>query len=240
MNQFMLQVQNASPRTVALIEVVIVIVAALLSKWVLSFFIWRYAGPVSLLLIVGLLTLYMRRKGQSWRDCGLVSLRDKRSKLLLLPQMGLAFAAFAAVVTLTTLGGQALGLDFMAEPPSGVEDRWGAIEGSLPMLLLWLAIVWTAAAFGEEMFFRGFLITRLQTALQGLPFASVLAVLLAAILFGYGHFYYQGLRGAIVTGSIALAFGTVFLLFKRNLWPAIFIHGIIDSLGMTAIYLGLE
>jgi hypothetical protein len=51
------------------------------------------------------------------------------------------------------------------------------------MLLLWLGIVWTAAAFGEEMFFRGYLITRLETALGGSSFAPFLAVIFAAALW---------------------------------------------------------
>lgn len=39
------------------------------------------------------------------------------------------------------------------------------------MLLLWLGIVWTAAAFGEEIFFRGFLITRTMALFGGRAFA---------------------------------------------------------------------
>lgn len=87
------------------------------------------------------------------------------------------------------------------------------------------------------MFFRGFLITRLQAAFKGLPWSSVLAVLLPALMFGYGHMYYQGLRGLVVTGAIGLAFGTMFLVFKRNLWPIILWHGIVDSAGMTSHFL---
>jgi membrane protease YdiL (CAAX protease family) len=157
-----------------------------------------------------------------------------------LPKMGLVLVAFAAAVAIPLYGGQALGLEFMMEVSEGVGDRWGAIEGNLPMLLLWLGIVWTAAAFGEELFFRGYLVTRLQTAFGGSRIAPALAVVCAAALFGLGHVYYQGLRGFIVTGAIGLAFGSMFLLFKRNLWPVIMLHGVIDTLTMSAIYFGLE
>ncbi|WP_017931976.1 CPBP family intramembrane glutamic endopeptidase [Robiginitomaculum antarcticum] len=229
-----------SERRAALLEVTVVILIAFISKWALSLFMWRFAGPVSLLAVVGLLTLYMNRRGESWREYGLKRLDGVRSKLMVLPQMGLTLAAFAAAVAIPLFGGEVLGLEFMTETSSGVDDRWGAIEGNLPLLLLWLGIVWTAAAFGEEMFFRGYLISRLETAFSGFPFAPFLAVFFAAALFGLGHVYYQGLRGLIITGAIGLAFGIMFLLFKRNLWPIIFLHGVIDTLTMSAIYFGIE
>jgi len=232
-------ITNSQKRKAAL-EIAVFATLAIVSKWALSFVIWRYAGPVSLLALIGLITIYNRTQNRSWRDMGLIKLEGKRAKLMVLPQMLLVFVAFAAAVTITVIGGPAIGLEFMAEIPEGVDDRWGAIEGSLPHLLLWLAIVWTAAAFGEEMFFRGFLITRLQTAFSGIPFASVLAVILAAAFFGYGHVYYQGLRGFITTGAIALAFGSMFIILKRNLWPLIFLHGLINTLAMVGLYLGEE
>lgn len=229
-----------SERRAAGRDVLVVILIAFISKWALSLFMWRYAGPVSLLALIGLLTVYIHYRGESWRDYGLKRLTGKRAKLMIFPQMGLVFLAFAAAVAIPLLAGQLLGLEFMIETPAGVDDRWGAIEGNLSLFLLWLAIIWTAAAFGEEMFFRGYLITKLQTAFSGFSWEPVLAVIVAAALFGFGHVYYQGLRGFIVTGAIGLAFGGMFLLLKRNLWPMIFLHGAINTLTMSAIYFGLE
>ncbi|PHS28981.1 MAG: CPBP family intramembrane metalloprotease [Robiginitomaculum sp.] len=229
-----------SEKLIALIEVTGFVVFALILKRVLDPLIWRFAGPVSLVTVLVILTGYMRFRGLSWSDMGLRALPGIKEKLMVIPQAFLVFLAFAAVLAPIFLISEALGLTVMTEIPAGVEERWGDIAGSLPHYLLWMGIVWTAAAFGEEMFFRGFLITRLQTAFKGLPMASVLAVLLPALLFGYGHMYYQGLRGFIVTGAIALAFGTMFLVFKRNLWPIILLHGIIDSIGMTSRYMGWD
>ncbi|MEJ6594376.1 CPBP family intramembrane glutamic endopeptidase [Parasphingorhabdus sp.] len=228
------------PRWIVLIEILGFIGFALLSKYLMSMMFWRYAGPFSLLLTLTLVTLYMRKIGIDWPALGMRALPGIRAKLMVIPQAMLVFIAFAIVIALTTIGGPAIGLDFMAEIPMGVEERWGDVAGNLPMYLLWLVIVWTAAAFGEEMFFRGYLISRLQTAFSGYRFASILAVVVPAIFFGYGHYYYQGWRGAIVTGGIALAFGTMFLLLKRNLWPIILLHGIIDTLTFTALYLEWE
>ena len=61
-----------------------------------------------------------------------------------------------------------------------------------------------------------------------------------ALLFGLAHVYYQGLRGLVFTGAIGLAFGTMFLLFKRNLWPLVLWHGIVDTLTFTAIFMNWE
>jgi len=221
-------------------EIAAFVGSALLTKYLLSLIIWRYAGPVSLLLTLAVLTLYLRARGIGWSAMGLIPLPGWKAKLLLLPQAGLALVAFALVVALTTVAGPAVGLDFLKEVPAGVEVRWGDVAGSLPHYLLWLAIVWTAAAFGEEMFFRGYLITRLHQVLPGTWPGHLLAVVIPALIFGYGHFYYQGWRGAVVTGAIGLAFGAMFLLFKRNLWPLILLHGIIDTLTFTAIFMRWE
>lgn len=113
----------------------------------------------------------------------------------------LAIVAILACGNLAGLAGDQLGLWTYGETPTGVEALWGAIEGNLPVYLLWLAITWTSAAFAEETFFRGFLITRFRAALASIPMRAVLAVMLAATSFGYGHYYYQGMRGLVSAGA---------------------------------------
>lgn len=213
---------------------------ALILRIALDPLFWRFAGPVSLIATLACLAIYLHRRGEGWSSVGLAPLRGLRAKLLILPQALLVFAFFAAAVAAVLHGADALGWTFMKTVPQGVEDRWGDVQGSLPMLLLWLGIVWTAAAFGEEIFFRGFLITRASALFRGVPLASAFAVLLPALLFGLGHFYYQGLRGLVMTAAIGIAFGAVFLLLKRNLWPLVLVHGVIDTINFIAIYLGLE
>ncbi|CAN0277659.1 unnamed protein product, partial [Chrysoparadoxa australica] len=58
--------------------------------------------------------------------------------------------------------------------------------------------------------------------------------------FGYGHVYYQGLRGLIATGLIGLSLGILFLIYKRNLWPLVIAHAAVDCLGFTALYFNLD
>ena len=227
------------PRFVSVIELIVFVTIAVGSKKLLDPIFWRYSGPVTLIGTLILLTIYMRFRGEGWADLGLKPLPGLRAKLMLIPQTGLTFLAFMASVAAAIYGGGALGID-MEAMPEGVEERWGDIKGNLAMLLLWLGIVWTAAAFGEEMFFRGFLITRMQRLLAGIPFAAVFAVLLPALFFGWAHMYYQGMRGFITTGAIAIAFGAMFLLLRKNLWPIVFVHGIVDTIGFVARYLDLD
>jgi CAAX protease family protein len=229
-----------SKNLIAAIELVGFVAFALILKRVFDPLFWRYAGPVSLVIVLVVLTGYMRIRRETWAGMGLIALPGVRAKLMLIPQTLLAFVAFAIAAATVLFGGEALGLEFMSEIPDGVEDRWGDIKGNLPLYLLWLGIVWTAAAFGEEMFFRGFIITRLQSVFSGVKFASVIAVILAAAFFGYIHMYYQGLRGFFTTGAIGLAFGATFLLMKRNLYPVILVHGIVDTLTFTAIFMDWE
>lgn len=201
---------------------------------------WRFAGPASLVTTLICLAVYLRGRGEGWSSFGLIPLKGLKAKLMVLPQALLVFGFFAAAVAGVLQGSEALGWEFMKVIPEGVEDRWGDVEGNLPIFLLWLCIVWTAAAFGEEMFFRGFLVTRAAALFRGVPLGALFAVLIPAILFGLGHFYYQGLRGLVTTAAIGIAFGTAFLLLKRNLWPIVLVHGIVDTINFTALYLGLE
>ncbi|GGI72917.1 hypothetical protein GCM10007973_07320 [Polymorphobacter multimanifer] len=201
---------------------------------------WRFAGPVSLVTTLACLALYLRRRDEGWASLGLIHLGTARSRLMVLPKALLVFVFFAIAVAATLFAAEVLGWTFMKVIPAGVEDRWGDVEGNLPLLLLWLGIVWTAAAFGEEMFVRGFLVTRSLTLFRGVPFAAVFAVLLPALLFGFGHAYYQGLRGLVTVTAIGIAFGAAFLVLKRNLWPIVLVHGIVDSINFVTLYLGVE
>lgn len=227
-------------RTRAALELLAAPVIAFGSKAMLDPFIWKFSGPVSLLIVLTVATLYMRHRGESWAQLGLRSPGGWKSKLLVLPQTLLAIISILGTGVLIATLGDTLGLWDTSVVPEGVEARWGNIQGNLPVYLMWMAIVWTSAAFGEEMFFRAVLITRAERAFRGLPFAPGLAVLTAALIFGTGHFYYQGMRGLIVTGMIGVALGLLYLVYKRNLWPLILAHGLVDSLAMTALYLDAD
>ena len=222
----------------AVAELVGFVAFALISKQMMDSLLGAYSGPATLITTLILLTIYMHTRREKWASLGLRALPGAKARLLILPQALLIFVAILVTIILLTKGLESIGLHFMSETPEGEMERWGDIEGNLQQYLILIALSWISAGFGEEMFFRGFVITRLQTVFSGTRLASALAVLLAALLFGYVHFYYQGLTGLVNAGVIGLIFGTFFLLYKRNLWPLILAHGSINSLGFTSEFMG--
>ena len=111
----------------------------------------------------------------------------------------------------------------------------GAIKGHPWMLAKFLVIIWTSAAFGEEIVFRGFLIPQIAQACGDTRLAKLVAIVVAAILFGAAHAY-QGPSGAVLTGVIALVYGTAFVAGRGNLWRTILAHGLYDSTAFILLY----
>jgi len=56
---------------------------------------------------------------------------------------------------------------------------------------------------------------------------KVTAVILAAVVFGLGH-WPQGLAGVALTGTLGLGLGAI-LLYHRSLWVAVLAHGFFDA-----------
>jgi len=116
--------------------------------------------------------------------------------------------------------------------------RFAALPGNLPLLLLLLPLMWLIAAFGEEFFFRGFLLTVIAQRLGASRAAWITGVLAQAIAFGLIHAY-QGPAEAISIGIGGAVYGAAFLMSGRNLWPLILAHGINDTLGLVLLYAGV-
>ena len=225
-------------KVTAAVELIAFAALALVSKELMDPFFGAYAGPASLIATLIILTIYIHRAGQTWSSMGLSSLPGLKAKLLVIPQAIAIFISVLVIILLLTKGLEAAGLTFMSEPIEGETERWGDIRGNLQLYLILIALSWISAGFGEEMFFRGFLITRLKTLLGDIYFSSAITILLAALMFGYVHIYYQGLTGFVNASVIGVIFGTYFLLYKKNLWPLVIAHGFINSLGFTSEFMG--
>jgi membrane protease YdiL (CAAX protease family) len=117
-------------------------------------------------------------------------------------------------------------------------DRFSALPGNASLLLLLLPLVWLIAAFGEEFFFRGFLLTAVAELFGGSRPAWALAVVIQAAAFGLVHAY-QGPVQAIAIGIGGLVYGAAFLYAGRNLWPLILAHGINNTLGLSLLTAGV-
>jgi hypothetical protein len=107
----------------------------------------------------------------------------------------------------------------------------------LRQALTTLVIIWTFAAFGEELSYRGYLLTRAADIFARSKAAYFIAMILVAILFGLGHFY-KGPAGVIDSTYSGIVLGCVYLLSRRNLWAAILAHGISDTFSLLVVFLG--
>ena len=97
----------------------------------------------------------------------------------------------------------------------------------------------TFAAFGEEISYRGYLLGRAADLGKRSAAATWGAMVLASVLFGFGH-YYKGPSGIVDSGVAGLILGAVPLLSGRNLWASILAHGLIDTVGIVALYFGWQ
>lgn len=84
----------------------------------------------------------------------------------------------------------------------GTSGRFDHLEGNLIAYLGIVVIVWTHAAFFEELLFRVFVISRGSAFLGGGMRANLLAVLFSGLFFGYRHYYHQGLNGALAIAFV--------------------------------------
>lgn len=112
------------------------------------------------------------------------------------------------------------------------------IRGNFVSYLIFIVVMWVVAAFGEEFFYRGYLMKRLAQMLGDTNKTWMLGALVSAICFGLAHMY-QGWSGVITTGMIGFIVGLIFIK-ERNLLIPILIHGIYDMIGITLIYLDRE
>lgn len=117
--------------------------------------------------------------------------------------------------------------------PSGMKD----VAGHGMEALKWFLLVWTFAAFGEEIGYRGYLLNRAADAGGRSKAAYWVAVVLVSVLFGYGH-YYKGPAGVVDSGMAGLVLGAAYVLSGRNLWVCVLAHGFIDTIGLIAVFFG--
>jgi len=163
-------------------------------------------NEVIVLSVLGLISVRLRDR--RWSAMGFKRPASWRRVLLI---------ALAAAALRILLG------QFLIEPVTSV--FWpkptapalaNEITGNAKIALVALLLVWTFAAFGEEIAYRGYLLTRAADVGSRSAAAYWMGILLVSILFGYGH-YYKGASGVIDSGVAGLILGTAYMLAGRNL-----------------------
>ena len=109
-------------------------------------------------------------------------------------------------------------------------DAIEGVEGKPVPSLFLLCVAYWVVGFGEELLYRGYLITRLKQL-----FSSDFQVLiLSSLIFGSVHAY-QGLPGMAMTALFGLAFGFLFMR-TRTLWPLAVAHAGEDLIGALIVF----
>jgi len=186
-------------------------------------------NEVPILTVLGLASMRLR-------NGGFAALGFKRPA----SWMRIALIALAAAALRIVLG------DFVIDPltaqfwrpaiaPAGVES----IAGDARSAFVYLGIVWTFAAFGEEIAYRGYLLNRTADVGRRSMAAYWIAAIAVSILFGYGH-YYKGPAGIVDSGVAGFILGAAYILSGRNLWTTILAHGFIDTFGVAGLYFGWD
>ena len=217
-----------------MVEVAIAFAVVLTVKWVADSAELVGAGGIAIWSGILVATLLMKRRGITWRSFGLKLPKGRRAWLI---NIGLAILAVVAVIGLFAALLDPLltklGLEDSAEGP----DRYAFLLGKPHWFFAYLiAVVWLGAAVGEELFMRGFVLNRLAAFFGQGWIGWTLALVVHAVIFGSMHAY-QGWPGIIGTGLVALIFGGIYLIGKRQLVPVILAHGIVNTIGLTAFYL---
>ena len=106
---------------------------ALALKGLLDLVVWRYAGPISLAIVLVCVSLYLTRRGKGFDKIGLVRFKAARSYWLPSLQTVIAFVAIVATGALVIIVGDASGLAFMQAEREGALSRFGDLAGNTPL-----------------------------------------------------------------------------------------------------------
>jgi membrane protease YdiL (CAAX protease family) len=191
---------------------------------------FRHLIPFSktpVLLLLGWISLWVRKL--RWRDVGLCRFRNWKTTLGLGIAAGLLLESFELFIS------QPLLVRVLRKQPD-LED-FRALTGNLKLTLIFLALAWILAAFGEEMVYRGYLMNRVADLLNRTRRAWIISLIAVHVAFGLAHAY-QGLTGIIDEGLSGLLLGLIYLRTGRNLSVPIIAHGIGDSIDFVLIFLG--
>lgn len=187
--------------------------------------------PTGILLSVLVASVFLWRGGLRWGDIGL-KVPGNLPKAIGFGVLGtvIGFALFALVRSITNQ---------LGFPPPDVSVLSNVLEGNFSVYIQFMVlVVWGSAGIGEEMFARGFLLHRLEAVFANARSAWWLAAITQAVVFGALHFY-QGPTGMIGAAVIGFLMALLFRYTGRNLLAPILAHGLIDTVAVTALYMGV-
>ena len=198
---------------------------------------WTFAGPISLVSALAVATWRLKASGDSWASLGFIH-SSSHSKLALWTIAASLLTLVAGILAGSIATGLLPASQVSEQASNFAQNRFADVPGNLPVYLYWLLVSWIVGGFTEELLFRGFLINRFEKLFSKVPFSVVFAIVIQALIFGQQHMYYQGVVGLVETGIIGIVSGAIYIFCGRRLWPLIISHGLVNTMGITMIYLG--
>jgi membrane protease YdiL (CAAX protease family) len=189
---------------------------------------WIPLSKTPFLLAVAWGSMWLR--GVSWRDAGLSLPPRWRRVVLIGVAAGIAMWLLEFFVTMPLLH-RVLGYwpDL---------TTFNDLVGSIELLVIYLALNWVLAAFGEEMVWRGYALPRVAQFCGSGTRAWIVALVVVNVAFGLAHLY-QGPSGVIQATIGGVLLGILYIATGRNLVAPVLAHGIGNSIDLTVMYLGL-
>lgn len=171
----------------------------------------------------------LRARNLKWRDVGLSRYRDWKTTLGLGLLAGLLLEAFQLFIS------QPILIHWLGKLPD--LELFRSLIGNWKLAVIYIALAWTLAAFGEEMVYRGYLMNRVADLFNRTRTAWIISLFAVHIGFGLAHAY-QGITGILDEGLAGLLLGVIYLRTGRNLAVPIIAHGLSDTIDILLIFLG--
>lgn len=173
-------------------------------------------------------TWRMRIRNISWRDLGLRKPQNIFKTIIV--AIGILAAVPIAIIIFHKLQDV---LPFTLNPDTSSENatlKFGKLKGNWQHFFIIIPFVLLQSTL-EELLDRGFLINWFERVFSSSGYATTLAVISQAFIFGFRHSYDISER-SITVAIIGLLMGIAYVKFGRNLWALIIAHCVLNSISM--------
>jgi hypothetical protein len=171
----------------------------------------------------------MKVRNVTWKDLGLR--KPESFKKTAFVTIGILIAIVLSIMAFEMIKDY---LPFSVEQKNYSENsasKFGNLKGNWLLFFTIIPAVLLESML-EELLDRGFLINWFEKLFSKTTIATILAVILQALIFGFRHSYDLSDR-SIRVGLIGLIMGIAYVRFGRNLWPLIIAHCVLNTMSMV-------
>lgn len=181
-----------------------------------------------------LIWLGLKLRGESFKKYGFSFGKPSLKKAL--KAFAWSLLVFVAAIVAFMIGSTIM-INITGLPQQADMSSYAYLQENTSLFILTLLGVYIVSSFGEEVIYRGFLITRISDLGLNGKASKVVAVFLSAVIFGLAHFGW-GITGVVQTFFMGLTLGYFYLKLDRNIWILVLAHMYMDTILMVQMYLG--